>query len=1323
MNIGKKSIFLLTMLIVAMQAYAEEMAFTKLNRPELVSGGAIMCMMEDHLGYLWIGTPNGLCHYDGYEMKQVDEQRMATLHNGKLTVTKLQEDVRHNLWVETYAGYQLYDSYRSWKDPEEALNNLGLTIPETEYKLHVSREGNLCIITDDSLLYYNYEREIALSIDLPDHESLKPHICDIQAFGDCLLLLAGQRLWTLNITYGTWTYENLPDLGLPSAGEEEVSMLQSKCYVDSHDGIWIFTLFGEKIIHHSNGQNGWEELALPQTNKHEGKTLTRRQNAIREIKETEDGTFWIATNHRGLFRYTPYTKQCEWIRQQNSESNIKTLNCLLADSHGTIWLGYYKSGIDYLPKENSTKHYAIECGDVTVLQALDDGKLWIGTDGNGLWLENIDQRKLTQILQDLTITDLEYDNSDGSLWVGTYDQGLFHIDNRLKTTHLSAQDGRLPHDFVQRLSVDRLGQVWICSNFGNSYCYNPATGQYRILGNEQIPNVSGVSLLYDTDRDMMLLGTYYGIWQEHIGKKDGKLVTGARDDSMPLSEAQILCMMEDKRNKLLWLGHRQGLTIWDIVTDTLYDIGKNEGLSNNQIQTIQIDASDNVWVSMMNGIALVNAKRENDNTLSFSVRSFSGQSNLETIAYNTNASTINPEGQLIFGTTEGYVSYDVRSLLNMKTSAPTPQIISLVSADKNYMGARNLELEADEQPLTVNFYTGNPLDAGLIRYSYCIEGLQDMWTVTTENRVTLLSLPSGDYRLMVRASLLNGEWSQAETLNIHVNPPFWRSSTMITIYVILAILLGIANAMLARLYQKRKEKRMQKEIRQEHLAQLAEAKLQFFTNVSHDLRTPLTLILSPLEQLLHEPLTDKARRQVEMVRRNANELLTQITALLDFRKLDVGAEKLRLSPSQDVCTFIRQQCEAFHDLALGRNIKFEIIDGNESISLCFDEDKLRRIVYNLLSNAFKYSPDDGVVQLIIKTCEEGLRIEVADQGPGIDDSEKQRIFERFYQSATEDPKPGNGVGLHIASQYVKMNGGKIWVEDNQPHGARFCIELPVNATDEVKQDNTTETIHNEQDTTRNADNRYTILMVDDNSDLRKFIAESLEDSYRVLTAADGLEALQTLQQENVDLVVSDVMMPRMNGLELCNRIKKNIEWSHIPVLLLTAKTADQSMIEGLQHGADDYLTKPFSVEHLLLRIEKFIEWSNRSHKQFEQQLQDTPMAEITRSAIDTELMDHAVALIEKHLDNADFGVDQLSAELCMSRSNLYKKMMAVTGKSPIEFMRAIRMSHACKLLSKHNMQVSEVAYSVGYNSQKRFTENFKQEYGITPTEYARTHGN
>ena len=380
-------------------------------------------------------------------------------------------------------------------------------------------------------------------------------------------------------------------------------------------------------------------------------------------------------------------------------------------------------------------------------------------------------------------------------------------------------------------------------------------------------------------------------------------------------------------------------------------------------------------------------------------------------------------------------------------------------------------------------------------------------------------------------------------------------------------------------------------------------------------------------------------------------------------------------------------------------------------------------MYNLLSNALKYTPDGGSVKVTL-AADQQLRISVADTGCGVSDADKSRIFQRFYQVRTDDAKAGSGIGLHIVSEYVRMHGGTITVTDNEPQGAVFTLVID---RQENVQEGVQEDVQRQPDADALAapvkadDVKQCILVVDDNNDLRTFIVDSLRTAYagknyEILEAPDGVEALECLKANEVTLIVTDIMMPRMDGMELTRRVKTDIQLSHIPVIMLTAKQTDRDIVSGLKLGADDYLTKPFNMEHLLLRIDKFIEWQQQSHEMFRKKVEVNP-SEITITPLDEQFVQKALTLVEEHMADSDYSVEQLSSDLSMSRANLYKKMMNITGQSPHDFMRSIRLKRACQLLERSQMQVSEIAYAVGYSSPKRFSENFKAEYGVTPSEY------
>lgn len=510
---------------------------------------------------------------------------------------------------------------------------------------------------------------------------------------------------------------------------------------------------------------------------------------------------------------------------------------------------------------------------------------------------------------------------------------------------------------------------------------------------------------------------------------------------------------------------------------------------------------------------------------------------------------------------------------------------------------------------------------------------------------------------------------------------------------------------------------------QEHKVLLNEMKLKFFTNISHDLRTPLTMIITPLQMLMDENKDEKTHRKLNTIYKNAQQLLALINSLLDFRKLDVGMDKLSYK-SGDIVVFIREICDFFQEYAAEHSIRFNFMTEVQGLNMWFDPDKVRKVMNNLLSNAFKFTPDHGEINVLLYCEDENVSICVSDNGVGILDSDKAHIFDRFYQASHTQDKTGSGIGLHIANEYIHMHHGTISVADNVPKGSVFTIMLPITSyMGEGEETHTVEPSGTDEPTTAPElpvkKLPYTILVVDDNKEFCHFMAEYLSDEYHVLTAYNGEEALEVLGKEEVNITITDLMMPVMNGTELCRQIKTNLKWSHIPVILLTARMAEEYRNEGYEQGADDYIIKPFDFNLLKLRIRKFIEWTEWSHRTFSQKMEVTPQ-EITITSLDEQLISKAISIVEANISDSYFSVEKLSCELGLSRSHLYKKLMLITGKGPAEFIRIIRLKRGRQLLEKSQKQIAEIAYEVGFNSPKRFTISFKKEFGILPSDYVRS---
>ncbi|MCC8186999.1 MAG: response regulator [Bacteroides sp.] len=595
------------------------------------------------------------------------------------------------------------------------------------------------------------------------------------------------------------------------------------------------------------------------------------------------------------------------------------------------------------------------------------------------------------------------------------------------------------------------------------------------------------------------------------------------------------------------------------------------------------------------------------------------------------------------------------------------------------------------------------------------EGAQ--WIALAGNTLYFNQLPAGTYRLEVRANTGDSNHSSMPSpLLIHVLPPFWLSPWAHAVYILLCCaivlftVLRVRKKALVRMQMQKLEMNMAKQ------HEMEEAKMRFFTNVSHDLRTPLSLIITPLEKLLAAEISNKSLRgELKLIYRHANLLMSEVNQLLELRRLDNGKSVLSLSHG-NLPKFVKEVCQSFEYYANKKEVRTDRVIQTPSIEMDFDKNKIRRVLMNLLSNAVKFNTDRGsiviTVDLIVGPEGEVARIQVADTGIGIREENKPLIFERFYQEDHSSAYIGSGIGLHIVKEYVEMHGGGITVKDNAPQGSIFTVTLPVpGRSGNMEKPEVPEA---EEVPMPDEDQECPILVVEDNDDFRQFLINCLKDHYPVVAAPHGRKALAILAQQPVRMVISDVMMPVMDGLELCNKIKGDIRFSHIPTILLTARTADEHRLNGLKEGADDYITKPFNLEILLLRVHKLLEWRKNSHKRF--RAVDVEPSEITISSLDEQLIAKAIKLVEENIDNPDFTVEELSSAVGMTRGHLYKKLILITGKSPVEFIRVLLIKRGRQLLEKSQLSVAEIAYQVGL-SPKQFTKHFKDAYGELPSAY------
>lgn len=673
------------------------------------------------------------------------------------------------------------------------------------------------------------------------------------------------------------------------------------------------------------------------------------------------------------------------------------------------------------------------------------------------------------------------------------------------------------------------------------------------------------------------------------------------------------------------------------------------------------------------------------------------------------------------GGTEGYLSMDPRRLMALKGDGGR-LVISEIAVGDSLLNEQSgsVCLSYDAANVTVKFFSGSLGGWRGTRYAYRLLGRMTEWVTTEHNYVSLHALPPGRYVLQLCVCGEDGSMGVPRELIIRVSPPFYRTLPMYVVYVLTLLAAGVAVWRMAVRRQRLRRCAANRLLERRRMEELTEMKLRFFTNMSHDLRTPLTLIISPLEGIVRRMergvMPEDLPAQLKNVCKNAQLLLNEVSALLDFRRLDAGGETLNLQRG-DIVDHLNGVLVSFGDYAEERGIRLGFDCDCESFMMDYDREKINKVMYNIFSNALKFTPSGGSVTLSFERGRDEVSIAVADTGRGVADGDKPYIFRRFYQSATNDSsQTGSGIGLHIAADYVGLHHGSIRVSDNSPVGSIFTITLPVAAAPAESALQMGDSRRRSAGHGGEEDSLPRLLIVDDNQDMLSFVSSCMREGYCVVTATDGAAALDVLAHEGADLVISDVMMPGIDGFELCRRMKSDINLSHIPIILLTARTTDVSRIEGLQLGADDYLTKPFNIEVLRLRVKKLLEWERNNHQQFRQKMNIEP-SEITITPLDEQFIRRAIALVEENIGDSDFSVETLASGVAMSRSTLYKKLMAITGQGPAEFIRTIRIKRGKALLETSQMQITEIAYAVGFTTVKSFTMNFKAEYGMTPSEY------
>ncbi len=1300
----------------------DQYVFYRMNTKDGLSSSCINSLFVDSRGYLWVSSEGGLDRYDGYSFRSYTNYGGASDEQIS-NVQSVVEDAEGKLWIEGTLPYAIYKGGKDGfnKDVKTYLKGLDIEV-DMLYKVVADANKNLYVITPKVLYHHNFKEKKTRKWNI-DIDFIQSADCNVANFDQGIYVCVGNNLYQFHKQHGRMDKVKLPE-------SMNKSYLRLKPYVDSENTLWLFSTMSEDIVRMRSDGALLPSFTLPEA-------FSSQSNAIRSIIDDEMGHIWIATDREGVFVYTKSTGNIQNLKSlKDNQSTLASNNvtCMYKDNHGTVWVGHMKKGISYTNDKYRLFHNeATQCGDISTLYNDSKGNLWLGTDGNGLFKQDITGNIVKSVLPDITISCV-MESRNGEIWVGTYNNGIYRINPNGSVTQMTKENGKLPTNSAWRLAEDGNGNVWMCSAFHTLVRINPNDGTIKEVKREDGSEIRGMYLLYDK-KSSIYVGTFYGLWKGDIKTCKGTSIVSNNSGSQSFLHTSILSVLHDGKKNIMWLGHTTGITVWNMQNDSVYYIDNKNGLADNSIKNLLIDSNDNIWVSTGKGISCIEPIW--DGSFKVLVHNYDTSDGMSESYTNQYASCNVGYGNLAIGGPDGYVLINPSQMMNMYLESPTPVVSDILVGDSIYLSDPTLmkgengeeiipELDFDynNRQITIRFCTGNLVYARRVHYAYRVEGLIDEWVYTDDDHVTFYSLPSGNHTLEIKACGEDGEWGNITKVELNVSTPMWRSWWMILFYISLLL---VGTYFLWKYHKSLNHDDAADEktkLEHEQFVKIADMELRFFTNVSHDLRTPLTLIISPLQSMVNEQLPASVKNRCKMMLKNAQILMQQVNMLLDFRKLDSGTDTLRLQ-RDNIVNFLHTLSNSFSDYATDRNIKFNFNTKISSVYIKYDAEKVYKIMYNLLSNAFKFVPDEGEIDVNVYDDDKYVYVEVADNGPGIPDEAKDDVFKRFYQVVTDRSQSGSGIGLHIVSEYVRIHCGEITLLDNEPHGAVFKFSIPkeidkskVHATI-VEIDDENEVTQDENDTMHESD-KFTLLVVDDNTDMVNFMRDSFINDYNVITAHDGEDALDKVKHNAIDLIISDVMMPKMDGIEFCKRIKSNPNTSHIPVVLLTAKTADASVQEGLEIGADDYITKPFNLEIVRLRIQKLIENNdNKRAVNNEVVQQNNGSEEFGMTEADKELLQRAREITETHMSDPDFSVEALGAELNMSRTYLYKKLVNITGTGPGDFIRSIRLKRGARLLETGSMSISDVSSKIGYSSPKRFTENFKVEYGMSPSEYLR----
>ena len=1330
-----------------------------------LSQSSVLSILQDKKGFLWFGTRDGLNRYDGYTFKtyRYNSQNKNSLSHS--IIKSLFEDELGNLWVGTINGLNRYMPDKDAFERFKQTNNEGSIANNEIWNIEAEDKDHLWLATNLGLKKFNIKSGITTTYKNLKTDTSK--LNDNQA--NSLLKTADGNLWICT-TVGVDVYNQKTDsfkhYAYPHDSSKKMNYVPV-LYEDNKKQLWLGFKNGLFLFNREN--TTFEPYKIGVNN-----TLAI-SDEVRSIKEDYLGDLWIGT-YNGLYVINSNRNSIShYVHNENSSNSLShnSIYDIFEDSKGDIWIGTYAGGINYYDRSfDLFKHFSSGTNNSklnykVVSSIIEDPShnLWVATEGGGINFLN----KKTGLFSYYTHDDnnpnsLSANNvksmirtRDGNFWIGTHEGGLNFLNTKKlpfkfrKYKNKIGDSTSLSNNRVISLLEDCHNNIWIGTSGGGLNVLNVLTNTItRIKDPTDLIGSLIYTITETSDANTLLIGGAKGLVKMDIKTHKINPIHYKEKQSDLYNTSATLCVYEDPRQNLWISTEGDGLYYYNSTSKKSIKYGIPNGLPNEVIYGILPDNYNHIWLSTNYGLSRLNIDSKQ-------FKNFDTSDGLAGNEFNYGAFLKLNNGDLVFGGANGLDFFNPNDIVE-NAFVPPVFVTSILVNNKplpNKTKFKNeIHLKYYQNVFSFNFVALSYSQPNKNQFAYKLDGFDDDWNyIGNKKSATYTNLDAGSYVFKVKASNSDGLWNEkGEEIVVNILPAPWKTWWAFLIYgsIFIAILLAIRKYSLLRIYERNELK--QERLEKERIEEINQMKLRLFTNISHDFRTPLTLIAGPLERMISKKSGDDfIQKQHENIYRNVNILLQLINQLLDFRKSESGKLQLKASKNK-IVSYIENIKLSFDELAKERNINYTFNSSNEDIHVWCDKIKIKKIVLNLLSNAFKFTADYGEISIDVSTIERKsikekkencfFKLVIKDNGIGIPKKNLKFVFDRFYQlGQNENTRSGTGIGLALTKSLVKLHKGTIKVTSIEGKGTSFTVLLPLGkkhlskkeiindsrASEVVEQVYLDKGIRSINQLNTGNQNKIkenisikkpqaTILLVEDNIEVRTFIKDIFKDNYNIYEANNGKEGIEIAKKNDIDLIVSDVMMPIMDGIELCSNIKSNILTSHIPVILLTARTAKKSQDSGYKIGADAYITKPFDANILEVRVSNILKSRKSFIKKFKKDIILEPK-DVTVTSADELFLQKAIDIVEQNLSNSDFSINMFIAEMSMSRSVLYRKLKALTGQSITEFIRTIKLKKAGQLILKSELNISEIAFELGFNDLKYFRKCFQKLFNVLPSQY------